>query len=354
MSLAHRLARPEIVALTPYASARREHSGGDLFLNANESPWNNSEIANCNRYPDCQPSELRRNYANYAGVVPEQVLITRGADEGIDLLFRTFCTPAQDAVGCLTPSYGMYAISAATNAVACAEIPWANGYQLPDDFAEQNQGHKLVFVCNPNNPTGTTISPLSIEQLAQQLPDSLLVVDEAYIEFSPSRTAVGLIERNPNIVVLRTLSKAFALAGARCGFVIADSDIIAMLEKVIAPYPVPEPVAQLASAATSPAGVATMQQQVAELNLQRQRFCDAIAAFTGVGRVINSEANFVLFECENSEEIQSILAKDGILIRRYRNHNLLGWLRASIGTAQQMESLLTALTKQLLMNKESV
>ncbi len=348
MTLCNRLARPEIVALTPYSSARREHQGGTLFLNANESPWNNSSVDNLNRYPDCQPSQLRQQYAAYAGVAPAQVLITRGADEGIDLLIRGFCRPSQDAVGCLTPSYGMYAISAATNAVCCESIPWTRDYQLPRDFAERNQSNKLVFVCNPNNPTGTVIAPHTIAQLATQLPDSLLVVDEAYIEFSPSLSAISLLAAHPNLVILRTLSKAFGLAGARCGFVLASSDIIALLEKVIAPYPVPEPVSQLACLATNANGLALMRQQVQQLNQLREQFCDGLSQLSCVKCLLPSNANFVLFQCHNSQQAEHLyqgLIQQGILIRRYQQAALSGWLRVSVGDAQQMDTLMQQLTQ---------
>ncbi|WP_028115182.1 histidinol-phosphate transaminase [Ferrimonas senticii] len=351
MSLVSRLARSEMLALVPYSSARREFSGGSLFLNANESPWNNTDVVNANRYPDCQPPQLRQQYATFAGVNPEQVLITRGADEGIDLLFRAFCRPGVDAVGCLTPSYGMYAISAATNAVECRQIPWTAEYQLPTDFAEQNQldskPSKLVFVCNPNNPTGTVISVAAIAELAAKLPDSLLVVDEAYIEFAPELSAVSLLEQFDNLVILRTLSKAFALAGARCGFVLASSEIIALLEKVIAPYPVPEPTAQLAIAATSDNGITTMTAQVAELNRQRRRLVIALDELDGVGSVLDSHANFVLFACRQSEQVHQTLAADGLLIRRYQADNLQGWLRASIGSDRQISTLISALQAAL-------
>ncbi|WP_298441628.1 histidinol-phosphate transaminase [uncultured Ferrimonas sp.] len=352
MSLATTLARPEIVALVPYASARREQLGGDLLLNANESPWNNSGVAGANRYPDCQPSQLRQQYADYAQLTPQQVLISRGADEGIDLLIRTFCRPGQDSISCLTPSYGMYAISAATNAVACNSLPWASQYQLPADLAAQCGNSKLLFVCNPNNPSGSCVNPAQLAALAAQLPQTLLVVDEAYIEFAPERSVANLIDTTPNLVVLRTLSKAFALAGARCGFVLANRDIIAMLEKVIAPYPVPAPVAQLACEATSPDGLALMAQQVAQLNKQKAKFTAAIRSLEGIDKVIDSQANFVLFQCVNSEQVQSALADSGLLIRRYRSANLLGWLRVSIGTDTQMETLLSALRQQLQLQKE--
>ncbi|SHG80880.1 histidinol-phosphate transaminase [Ferrimonas marina] len=341
--LVDRLVRPEIAALVPYASARREVSGGTVWLNANESPWNNSTVVGVNRYPDCQPPRLRSAYANYAEVAEEQVLITRGADEGIDLLFRAFCRPGQDKVSSCGPSYGMYAISAATNAVDCEILDWQGEYQLPDDFAQRCQDSKLVFVCNPNNPSGTVLAPEQLETLAGQLPNSLLVVDEAYIEFCPQQTLAKAIDRCPNLVVLRTLSKAFALAGARCGFVLANRAVIETLEKVIAPYPVPEPVAQLALEALSPEGLKRMQTQVAQLNARRDALALRLSCYPGVRRVLPSKANFILFKIDHARALYDALVAQGLLIRAYSNPQLGDWLRISIGSDSELAQVETAL-----------
>ncbi|ADN75915.1 histidinol phosphate aminotransferase apoenzyme [Ferrimonas balearica DSM 9799] len=352
------LVRPEIAALTPYASARREAVGGTVWLNANESPWNNTTINGVNRYPDCQPGAVRNGYASYAGVSPEQVLVTRGADEGIDLLIRTFCRPGIDRIASCGPSYGMYAISAATNAVGCDLLEWAEGYQLPDDFVAQVRDCKLVFVCNPNNPSGTVIDPATLTGLAAQLPNSLLVVDEAYIEFCPELTVTGALQQCPNLVVLRTLSKAFALAGARCGFTLANPAVIGLLEKVIAPYPVPEPVAQLAADALSPEGLRRMQTQVAQLNARREALAQRLTALPEVRQVLPSRANFLLFELKDARRCYDQLASQGLFIRAYRHPQLTDWLRISIGADSEIEqverALCAALGRRPLFNKDAV
>ncbi|GAA4886486.1 histidinol-phosphate transaminase [Ferrimonas pelagia] len=349
-AVAKRLVRPEIAALVPYASARREVQGGEVWLNANESPWNNANVVGVNRYPDCQPESVRSAYATYSQLPSEQVLITRGADEGIDLLFRAFCRPGVDSVATCGPSYGMYAISAATNAVACRTLEWAEGYQLPSDFAEQVSDCKLVFVCNPNNPSGTVIAKERLIELAAQLPDSLLVVDEAYIEFCPELSMADAIAQCPNLVVLRTLSKAFALAGARCGFTLANNAIIQVLEKVIAPYPVPEPVAQLAAEALSPEGLKRMHTQVAQLNARRNSLALRLSCLPGVESVIPSQANFILFKVSLARACYDALVEQGLLIRAYSNPALANWLRISIGADSEIarvESALKAITKEL-------
>ena len=342
MNLAERLCRPELRELVPYASARRSMSGGDVWLNANESPWRNANVADVNRYPDCQPPELRAAYAGYAGVRPEQLLITRGADEGIELLIRTFCVPGQDKVVSLAPSYGMYGISALTCGVEYQAVPWEEGYQLPLALTEAGRSAKLVFVCNPNNPTGTLVPREDLLALADALPDTLVVVDEAYIEFCADQSLADAIGGCPNLVVLRTLSKAFALAGARCGFLLAGKEVITMLEKVIAPYPVPKPVADLALETLSDFGIRRMQSQVAQLNARRSALVTALSKLTYVDQVLESAANFVLFKADGADDLFKTLQTQGILIRAYGA--LPGWLRISIGSDSEMELLTNALT----------
>ncbi|WP_028113368.1 histidinol-phosphate transaminase [Ferrimonas kyonanensis] len=345
MSLAQRLCCPQLRELTPYASARRSASGGNVWLNANESPWRNANVAGINRYPDCQPPQLRQAYADYAAIAPSQVLISRGADEGIELLIRAFCVPGQDRVVSLTPSYGMYRISAETCGVDYQAIPWQQGYTLPQALVDAGRDAKLLFVCNPNNPTGTLVPTAELLQLAQALPDTLVVIDEAYIEFCPQQSLAKSIATTPNLVILRTLSKAFALAGARCGFVLANDDIIAMLEKVIAPYPVPVPVSDLALETLSNFGIRRMQSQVSQLNARRQALITALDALPGVGTILDSASNFVLFEAENADALLTELAGKGILIRAYSA--LPGWLRVSIGSESEMATLMAALEPAL-------
>ncbi|HAS3482544.1 TPA: histidinol-phosphate transaminase, partial [Vibrio cholerae] len=256
-----KLARQQIQALTPYLSARRIGGSGDVWLNANESPFNNeykTDFARLNRYSDCQPKAMIQAYANYAGVQPEQVLTSRGADEGIELLIRAFCEPNQDAILFCPPTYGMYAISAETFGVERKKVPLTTDWQLDLPSIEANLDRvKLVFVCSPNNPTGNLVKRADIIKLLEMTQDrAIVVMDEAYIDFCPEASTVDLLAQYPNLAILRTLSKAFALAGLRCGFTLANAELINVLLKVIAPYPVPVPVAEIAVQALSPAGLA--------------------------------------------------------------------------------------------------
>ncbi|EOW9378898.1 histidinol-phosphate transaminase, partial [Vibrio cholerae] len=293
-----KLARQQIQALTPYLSARRIGGSGDVWLNANESPFNNeykTDFARLNRYSDCQPKAMIQAYANYAGVQPEQVLTSRGADEGIELLIRAFCEPNQDVILFCPPTYGMYAISAETFGVERKKVPLTTDWQLDLPSIEANLDRvKLVFVCSPNNPTGNLVKRADIIKLLEMTQDrAIVVMDEAYIDFCPEASTVDLLAQYPNLAILRTLSKAFALAGLRCGFTLANAELINVLLKVIAPYPVPVPVAEIAVQALSPAGLARAKYQVLDLGANRAYLQVGLSMVPGV-QVFEGWGNYLL------------------------------------------------------------
>ena len=245
------LARPEIRAMQPYSSARMEASGGRVLLNANESAWAppGDHGLHCNRYPDPQPRELVDALAALYGVRPGQVLVGRGSDEAIDLLVRAFCRAGEDAIAIQPPTFGMYAVCAHVQGAQVLETPLADDFTLDVDalLAALTPAVKLVFVCTPNNPTGQLIAPAQLEQLAQALAGrALLVVDEAYLEFADAASAATLLDRHEHLAVLRTLSKAWALAGARIGTLLANEAVIGLLRRIMAPYPLPRPCIALA------------------------------------------------------------------------------------------------------------
>ncbi|CAM4096883.1 histidinol-phosphate transaminase [Shewanella aquimarina] len=348
-SLAERLARPELLSLEPYQSARRIGGEGQIWINANESPFNNSELVGLNRYPECQPPELIQRYADYAGLSSRQVLTSRGADEAIELLIRTFCIPGHDTIACFGPTYGMYAISAQTFNIDVNALRLDATYQLPQDLPSQVGDAKLVFICNPNNPTGTVIEPDAIEAVIRSLPDTLVVVDEAYIEFCPDYSVASLLDKYDNLVVLRTLSKAFALAGARCGFMLANPEVIEMVMRVIAPYPVPLPVAKLAIEALSTEGIERMQTQVDTLKANGERLA---AALTAAGaRVLPAFGNFVLAYFDQANEIsvgemQARLKQAGVVARAYKDPVLADAIRFSFTSDEQTDALLALLSQR--------
>ncbi len=354
-SLATRLARAELLELTPYQSARRLGGRGDIWINANESPFNNVavnelDLSKLNRYPECQPPTLIKAYSQYCGVKEGKMIASRGADEAIELLIRAFCIPGVDSIATFGPTYGMYAISAQTFNVEVKALSLTSNFELPTDFAIAARGAKLVFICNPNNPTGTVINKASIEQAIQALPDALVVVDEAYIEFCPEYSVADLLEVYPNLVVLRTLSKAFALAGARCGFLLSNEDVIDIIMRVIAPYPVPLPVSEVAEQALSPTGVKRMKTQVMELNSQGERLFAALSQHCEQwgGRVLKPYGNYVLAEFDDVMQVAKLLTDNGIVARAYQDPRLAKAIRFSFSAKADTDRLVALLGSQAI------
>lgn len=346
------LARANVRNLTPYQSARRLGGNGDVWLNANEYPVPvefQLTQQNLNRYPECQPVAVINNYAAYAGVKPEQVLVSRGADEGIELLIRAFCEPGQDAIIYCPPTYGMYSVSAETIGVECRTVPTDANWQLDlDGIAARLDGAKVVFVCSPNNPTGQIINPDDMRALLEMTQGKAIVVaDEAYIEFCPQATLSGWLADYPHLVILRTLSKAFALAGLRCGFTLANENVIALLMKVIAPYPLSTPVADIAAQALTPQGVAAMRERVTEIVLNRRLLVEKLATIPCVEQVFDSETNYVLARFTASSSVFKSLWDQGIILRdQNKQPSLSGCLRITVGTRTENQRVLDALCEQ--------
>jgi histidinol-phosphate aminotransferase len=344
-----RLARANIQALTPYQSARRLGGKGDVWLNANEYPLPvpfELSQQTLNRYPECQPKQVIERYADYAGLTPQQVLVSRGADEGIELLMQAFCEPGKDAILFCPPTYGMYSVSAETIGIEYRTVPALADWQLNlPAIAAALEGVKLIYICSPNNPTGNLINPDAVRQLLEMTRGKALVIaDEAYIEFCPQATLAGWIADYPHLVVLRTLSKAFALAGLRCGFTLANAAVIDLLLKVIAPYPLATPVADIAAQALSAEGIALMRSHVAELNANRDWLSEALASLPCVEQVFASETNYLLVRFIDSPRVFKTLWDQGIILRdQNKNPGLAGCLRISIGTRDECERLIAAL-----------
>ena len=343
------LARANVRELTPYQSARRLGGNGDVWLNANEFPlpvpFELSQNT-LNRYPECQPKLVIERYARYAGLQPDQVLVSRGADEGIELLMRAFCEPGKDAILFCPPTYGMYSVSAETIGIEYRTVAATDNWQLNlPAIAEQLDGVKLVYMCSPNNPTGNLISADDIRQLLEMTRGkALLIADEAYIEFCPQATLASWLAEYPHLVILRTLSKAFALAGLRCGFTLANPPVIDLLMKVIAPYPLSTPVADIAGQALSDDGITLMRQHVAQLNDNRQWLIDALRQCACVEQVFASETNYVLARFSDSPTIFKTLWDQGIILRdQNKQPGLAGCLRISIGTRDECERVIAAL-----------
>ncbi|CAH6636728.1 histidinol-phosphate transaminase [Pseudocitrobacter vendiensis] len=346
------LARENVRNLTPYQSARRLGGKGDVWLNANEFPTPvefQLTAQTLNRYPECQPKAVIENYAAYAGVKPEQVLVSRGADEGIELLVRTFCEPGKDAILYCPPTYGMYSVSAETIGVECRTVPTLENWQLDlPGIADKLDGVKVVYVCSPNNPTGQLINPQDFRTLLEMTRGKALVVaDEAYIEFCPQATLAGWLNEYPNLVILRTLSKAFALAGLRCGFTLANEEVIALLLKVIAPYPLSTPVADIAAQALAPQGITAMRERVAQILAERQYLVANLDGIPCVEQVFNSETNYILVRIKASSAVFKSMWDQGIILRdQNKQPSLSGCLRITIGTREESQRVIDALNAE--------
>jgi histidinol-phosphate aminotransferase len=349
MSLAKKLVASQLANLEPYQSARRIGGVGQSYLNANESPFPAFAMAageTWNRYPDFLPTELAHRYAAYAGVEHTRVVAVRGADEGIDLLVRAFCEANKDTIRIQTPTYSMYEFVAKAHQVAVDRVPLNEefGLDLTANLVDQDQ-LKLVFLCHPNNPTGNPLALDSILAIAKKFQDSaFVVVDEAYIEFCSQHSLAQLLDTYPNIIILRTLSKAFALAAVRLGFIIAHESVIAVVNTLIAPYPIPDPSAQIGLTALSKEGLAYMHKHKDQTIKLREEYAALFANVRCVKKVYPSVTNFILLEFADSKAVFTALRVQGIILRD-QNHipRLHNHLRVSIGSSAEMRSLYTAL-----------
>lgn len=343
-------ARAEILALQPYSSARMEARDAAIMLNANESPWapvGNAESV-LNRYPDPQPPALRARLAELYSVEPVQVLIGRGSDEAIDLVVRAFCREGRDEIAISPPTFGMYAVAARTQGATVLEVPLTADFQIDIDalLARITRNTKLVFVCTPNNPTGAVVPLASIARVADALRDrALVVVDEAYFEFAQAMaSAISLLAQYDNITVLRTLSKAYALAGARVGALVAHAEIIALLRRIQAPYPLPTACVDAALATLTPAAIDQSQVRVALLLRERQRLAAALPSASGVVAVYPSSANFLCVRFEDAADVYKRLLDLGIVVRDVSRYpGLNDCLRITVGTPAENTALLAGL-----------
>jgi len=343
------LARAEIRAMQPYSSARMEVSGGQVLLNANESAWApvGDTGVGCNRYPEPQPAALIDALTLLYGVRREQLLVGRGSDEAIDLLVRAFCRAGEDAILIQPPTFGMYAVCARIQNAGVIEVSLTADFTLDVDavLAALTPAVKLVFICTPNNPTGQQVPRASVERLAQSLTGrALLVVDEAYVEFAEAGSVADLIDRYENLAVLRTLSKAWALAGARIGSLLANAEVIALLRRIMSPYPLPLPCVDAALIALSGWGQVSARERVAIVQAQRNVVRDALGQVPGVREVLPSQANFLTVRFDDAGAVYQKLLAEGIVVRDVQRYPNLGdALRITIGTPDENARVLAVL-----------
>ncbi|WP_300614670.1 histidinol-phosphate transaminase [Dokdonella sp.] len=349
MSLLAR-ARPELAAFTPYASARRSGFEARIRLEANECPWSGDEEASgLNRYPSPQPDALRARLGALYDAPPSRLWIGRGSDEAIDLLLRAFCRPGRDNVVALAPTFGMYRIGAQLQGAEyrALALDGEADFALDPDalLALADDDTKLVVVCSPNNPTGTLYHGDVLGELAARLAGrALLVVDEAYVEFAGVASAAGLIGRHPNLAVLRTLSKVHALAGARVGTLVAAEEVIDLVGRIAAPYPLPTPSVRAALAALDDDAVARTERRVGVLVAERARLAHALASAPDVRRLWPSAGNFLLVRFADADAAFARLLAAGILVRNVsKQAGLEQCLRITVGAPDENDAVLAAL-----------
>jgi histidinol-phosphate aminotransferase len=350
-SLAQRLARPEILALAPFDLGARDDAYGaaTIKLDANENPYpplmDGPLAAGLNRYPEPQPVQLRAAMAALYGVVPQSLLLTRGGDDAIDVLIRTFCRAGEDAAAVCLPTFSAYAHFARLQGARVIEARLGEDFDFrPELLLEAVRGEdrlKLVFICSPNNPTGNEVDPADVLRVAEALPDTIIVLDEAYLDFSATPSLAGEAARRPNLVVLKTLSKAFGLAGARVGALIGEPELVEMVGRALPPYPLPTLSVEAALLALAPSRRAIHEERIARIVAERDRMAPLLASAPRVRRLRNGGGNFLFLEVDDAEAIAQELNARGVRVR-LRANAAPGGVRMTIGTPEENRLALQA------------
>ena len=333
------LVRPNILRLAPYSTARDECKAQiGCFLDANENPFNNGY----NRYPDPRQTELKGMISKIKGLPMGNIFIGNGSDEGIDLCFRIFCEPGIDNVVSIAPTYGMYKVAADINNIMVKEVQLGADFSLPveDLLGACDRNTKLMFICSPNNPTGNAFPVDDILTLAEQF-EGMLIVDEAYIDFSSQESLSGYISRYPNLIVMQTLSKAYGMAALRLGMAFGDERTIALFSKVKYPY-------NISLAGMEKAKSLLKRDVSAEVEIiksERQRLAEALATLPKVRKVWPSDANFLLVEVDDAEKTYKELLERQVIVRdRSKVVGCSGCLRITVGTKEENDKVLAVLS----------
>src|ERR1700749_446066 len=336
--------RENIKNLTPYSSARDEFQGeASVYLDANENAFGSPLDQNYNRYPDPLQFEVKKRLSEIKGVPPRNIFLGNGSDEAIDILFRAFCNPGVDNVILVPPTYGMYEVSANINDIKIKRVPLTEEYQLNvEGIAEAIDEHtKMIFICSPNNPTGNSMNRDDVETLLANF-NGLVIVDEAYINFSRQKTFIQELTEYANLVVLQTLSKAWGLAGLRIGMAFASEEIIEVMNKVKPPYNINEASQELALKALE--NVYQVNKWIREILNQRDRLVLTLKDLDFVLDIYPSDANFILVKTTEPKLIYNFLVERGIIVRDRSKVDLCeGCLRITVGTPAENSTLLLTL-----------
>ena len=351
-SLAARLARPEILDLPAFdiAAQANDAFGPDAIkLDANENPYpplsDGALAAGLNRYPEPQPARLKNAMSALYGIRPEELIVTRGADDAIDILVRTFCRPAKDAVSICTPTFSAYAHFARLQGARVIQAGLDENFDFDAGFfieaVTAEPSLKLAFICSPNNPTGNIVEAADVLRVADALPGTILVLDEAYLEFSDAESLAAEAVKRPNLVILKTLSKAYGLAGARVGALLGNSELIALAARALPPYPLPSLSIEAAISALAPSRRPIHEERISRIKADRERLAPLFARSPIVNSVRSGGGNFLFLEVEDPAGLARKLNALGIRAR-FRPNAAPGGVRLTIGTDAENEAALTA------------
>ncbi len=340
-----KLVRPNIAALKPYSSARDEFkdatSNQMIFLDANENPFENG----VNRYPDPQQKDVKSVLSSIKNIPTENILLGNGSDEVLDLIFRAFCEPNQDNVITLPPTYGMYDVLANTNAIDVLTVELNADFQpkVDDILNTQNDNTKLLFLCSPNNPTANSFEASKIEKLLTNF-NGIVVIDEAYIDFSEDESWISRLSDFPNLIVTQTLSKAYGMAGIRLGICYASTEIISILNKIKPPYNVNHLTQQKAIQRLEKQQ--EVQNEIQNIISERSLLIKALGSITWIDTIYPTQANFVLVKVDDATNRYNQLVEKGIVVRNRTNQPLCNnCLRFTVGTSDENEKLIAVLKK---------
>lgn len=337
-----KLTRPSILALKPYSSARDEFKDFDMdmiFLDANENPFENG----LNRYPDPQQNKVKILLSERKKIPIKNILLGNGSDEVLDLIFRAFCEPNQDNVIVLPPTYGMYEVLANINSVETIKINLDNDFQpkVQEILKSSNDNSKILFLCSPNNPSGNSFTTNEVEKLLNNF-NGLVVIDEAYIDFSEQESWLNRLEEFPNLILTQTLSKAYGMAGIRLGICYASEKIISTLNKIKPPYNINELTQQ--KAIERLLNIAEVSQEIKSIKEERNRLISELQNINFISKIFPTDANFVLVKVDNATKRYDQLIKKGIVVRNRTNQPLCeNCLRLTVGITSENKKLINAL-----------
>lgn len=347
-----RLMRRDLIHFTPYQSAKRSSAQKTILLNANESPWAmdfNLPPLSLNRYQKNKDQKIIEKITDYYQLHGLNILLTRGGDEAIDLIIRLFCAAGQDQILITPPTYNMYAVSANIQGATILKVPLVaeNNYQLNVAAIEKamTPNTKVIMLCSPNNPTGNTLNVKDVSALCEKYRnDCMIMIDEAYYDYSNQTSFAELISDYENLLVIRTFSKAFGLAALRCGFIIAQGSIIQALKNILAPYPLPSFTYEVLETALSKPYLTEVNHHINMIKEYREKLMAYLNTLSFIQQVYPSQANFILVKVENSDGLFQHCEQHGILLRHGSQWSgLENYIRITLGTPEENETLIQVL-----------